>query len=614
MGVYEKNIEKLELKDPQLAEKLLGIDDSDVEVLYSKTAFPIVRYNNMYISSAYDPEREAVTRVNGIDNLNASTMVVSFGFGMGYELRELCNRVYSNPATLIIAIVCNLKIFKKAMACNDLTDLIMLERLLIMDGTREDFNSYFFTHYSNAVIYTEKVTYFLHPIISNLEQETVKRCAQNLRSSLFNSMVTFGNAVFDTLDGIKQILDNTAAIINSPDLTGLKGCFKGIPAICVATGPSLDKNIGDLKAAVGKAVIFAGESNIAKLRNEGVKFDAACIIERVDEVYEISLGRKPIEGDVVFFGDAVVKSIVFEQHKGKNIVVFRSTTEAESIFSRYLDNLNDIPIGLSVAHMNLAIANYLGFSPIILVGQDLAYSEEGKHHASKTLYDNAGSSFYDYENFLTTEIYVKGINGDMVRSNNNWKSFLDIFAAMIAENNMDCIDATEGGAYIPGTKVMTLKEAMNEYCSKELEIDFRNSFREPDNKEKEKREVSIRRLAEDQICSVENSIRIVEDTIGLIESFNSKIKYIDKYKDYMAKKLDEINFNYKELMSDKLFAFVMQPVAINYARESSSLRLLNGQKECEEFCNMQMKYYEQFRDILKIELEIFKKWSDSTCQ
>lgn len=614
MEVFKKNIKMLELKDPQLAEKLLGIDDSDVEVLYSKTAFPVVRYNNMNISSVYDPIREAVTRVDNVDNLNASTLVVCFGFGMGYELREICNRVYSNPAALIVVIICNLKIFKKAIACNDLSDLIMLERLLILDGTREDFNSHFFTHYSNTVIFTGKITYFLHPIISKLEQETVKRCAESLRSSLFNSMVAFGNAVFDSLDGIKQILDNTTAVINSPDLTSLKGFFKGIPAICVATGPSLDKNIGDLKAAVGKAVIFAGESNIAKLRNEGVKFDAASIIERVDEVYEISLGKKPIEEDVVFFGDAVVKNIVFEQHKGKNVVVFRSTTEAENIFSRYLDNLNDISIGLSVAHMNVAIANYLGFSPIILVGQDLAYSEEGKHHASKTLYDNAGSSFYDYENFLTTEIYVKGINGDMVRSNNNWKSFLDIFAVMIAENNMDCIDATEGGAYIPGTKVMTLKGAINQFCSKDLDIDFRTLFREPDNKEKEKRKDSIRSLVEEQLGNVEKSMRIVQDTIDLIEKFSSLIEFIDKHKDYLTKKLDEINSNYRELISDRLFAFVMQPIMINYARESSSLRLLNSQEECRAFCNMQMKYYKQFRDILEIELEIFKKWSDSTCQ
>ena len=96
----------------------------------------------------------------------------------------------------------------------------------------------------------------------------------------------------------------------------------------------------------------------------------------------------------------------------------------------------------------------MGFETVILVGQDLAYTDD-KSHADGTFRETMPK-----EN-TESMIRVKGNYQDTVPTLTNLKIYLEWFADYIKgakeRGNFRVINATEGGAYIEGTELMTLK-------------------------------------------------------------------------------------------------------------------------------------------------------------
>ena len=120
--------------------------------------------------------------------------------------------------------------------------------------------------------------------------------------------------------------------------------------------------------------------------------------------------------------------------------------------------------GGSVACNAFSIAVFLGFTEIILVGQDLAYPN-GKEH-TKDAYDNeAENKLKDGKRYFE----VEDIYGGKVLTEENMDAYRLWFETQIVRYpKLHVIDATEGGAKIRGTEIITLKEAIDRECS-ELE-------------------------------------------------------------------------------------------------------------------------------------------------
>ncbi|QIB27503.1 motility associated factor glycosyltransferase family protein [Caloranaerobacter azorensis] len=143
--------------------------------------------------------------------------------------------------------------------------------------------------------------------------------------------------------------------------------------------------------------------------------------------------------------------------------------------------------------MSLSLADYMGCNPIILIGQDLAYTD-GKIHAQNSTYEFDGNN----ENLGKDLIEIEDIYGNKVYTSKVWLSFLRWFELYIRENpEKEYIDATEGGAKIKGTNIMTLNEAIEKYCTEEINIAERLKNIDSSNSELvEKITYSLRKLQE----------------------------------------------------------------------------------------------------------------------
>lgn len=234
-----------------------------------------------------------------------------------------------------------------------------------------------------------------------------------------------------------------------------------IPAIVVSAGPSLNKNIKELKKAKNRAFIVAVDTAVKPLVNAGI----------IPDLYVVVDGLKPIE--LFDFEEArqipMMPSItsarrVLDNHTGKKIFFFEGQTLVYNLMAMNGIPFSSVACGGSVACSAFSLVYKLGFERIILVGQDLALTGN-KTHADGTFQKKM-------EEVDTSHcLMVEGNYEKEVPTRGDFKLYLDWFNYYIAGcEGIHVINATEGGAKIQNTEIMTLSDAIERECGKEVDI------------------------------------------------------------------------------------------------------------------------------------------------
>lgn len=238
---------------------------------------------------------------------------------------------------------------------------------------------------------------------------------------------------------------------------------RSIPAIIVSAGPSLDKNIEGLKKAVGKAFIIVVDSALKSVYLHDIRPDITITID-------------PEKDAMLFMNTAFLNCpIVVHSKSNKEILNVHNGKrfyfdEPDSYISLLIEETTGVKItgletGGSVANNAFGLAHILGFKKIILIGQDLAYTGEKVHASDAYGGDKVESSIY--ENSLKK---VEDVFGNQVLAPPDMEIYRKWFENKIVQYPyLEVIDATEGGAKIEGTKIMTLKEAIETYCIEEFD-------------------------------------------------------------------------------------------------------------------------------------------------
>ncbi|EAI4931300.1 motility associated factor glycosyltransferase family protein, partial [Campylobacter jejuni] len=264
-----------------------------------------------------------------------------------------------------------------------------------------------------------------------------------------NHNLMHGNDPKDALQGIEQFVYNLPQMITHPSYKELLSKRKGISdtAIIVSTGPSLTKQLPLLKKYANKATIFCADSSYPILAKHGIKPDYVCMLERdeiVAECFNNDFGE--FDKDIIFLVASLVhkKTISYlEKNQRKYILIIKGQP-----FARYLelDNYGYINGGMSVSHMAYELAENLGHKNIILIGQDLAYAENGNSHPDD--YQNSAN----YESQMYEHILTEAYGGKKeIKTHEVWIFFKQILEAMIIKYHITTYNCTEGGARIEGT-------------------------------------------------------------------------------------------------------------------------------------------------------------------
>ncbi|EAI9790545.1 motility associated factor glycosyltransferase family protein [Campylobacter coli] len=273
-------------------------------------------------------------------------------------------------------------------------------------------------------------------------------------------------------------------------------------AIVVSAGPSLAKQLPLLKAYQDKAVIFCADGALSMLEKEGIVPDYVTNLDFTDLAMNF-FQNKENKTSLNMLSCATHPSLVhFLDNKS---VVLRD----DPLYQRF--NLNDfgyIDTGTHVSHFSYTLALALGFKNIIMIGQDLAFDEEGNSHSKGF---DFGEKFSGEENIDKLKVPAYGGKGEVL-THITWNDYRIKLEYLFACNSKEAkfYNATEGGARINFTEELSFKE-----CCEKLLTKFKPKFELPKSLTKNRSDKLLVKFKEKIQKDQENAKRFLDDALAL---------------------------------------------------------------------------------------------------
>ncbi len=480
-SILELNLTALNANSPQLAATMRSIDLAgfQAEIVRTKTSAPSLRVISPesgkpeLLHSAYDPLREAQRWAESAV-LETPTNIAVLGMGLGYHLHTLVKQQQRLLRHLII-IEQDPRIMWIALSSLDMRSIINREGTLFIIGAEPeadclaehltDVRSDMIIHNCHFLSHSQSLR--MSPNYYNSIKETLLQMLTHDEVNMRTNMENQGRNQFN-------IYMNLPAMIKGYALKDCQGLMQGVPAIVSAAGPSLDKNIDQLKALNDNAAVF------------------------IVDTAQITFKKHGFIPDVVITADPTPLNFShFEKidNLGNSILAFHPESQ-RAITQKYIDHPYLLPLfdpniplldylfdldevngrmerAMNVGHIALNLALHMGCSPIILIGFDMAFPRNGgTTHAQ----DGAVSRTIDpMQQDGTVNIggkagkaiaesgkmtLVPGYYGDEVPTTVPFSLYIRALEKTAAQSNVEIIDATEGGALIKGMKRMPLQEAL----------------------------------------------------------------------------------------------------------------------------------------------------------
>lgn len=413
-----------------------------------------------YIHSKYDPLREAETLIGKYRQQieDGDVHVIFYGIGLGYHVSVFCE-LYPNVAFSVFEPVPEM--LECYLSNKDLSDLSVKSLKDLVLGDSEEETLRFLQHHlrkmAKRVVLIELPSH-LRAFPKQYEKwsSLLKRTARDRRSSIRT------NFAFQKRWTINAML-NFKAILETPNILQEKrGAFQGIPALLVAAGPSLDDEIKNLRYIKenGLAYIFSVGSAINALLHHGIKPDAACTYDPTPKnkvVFE-RVVEQGISDIPLIFGSTVG----FETLRDYPGPMYHMITSQDTVSPFYLrpydgEELSRVSDAPSIAVVTVQLLHQLGFSPIILVGQNLAYRADSEY-ASGIEYHSEKLG----EAQLAKAVTVKDVYGNNVYTSESLNRMRLALEAVIRDaTGIEVINTTKGGAHIEGTEFEELQQVVN---------------------------------------------------------------------------------------------------------------------------------------------------------
>lgn len=423
---------------------------------------------NLYLNSRYEAKLWASQWCEQFENVTYRTKFIVLGIINGMYIQALHEKY---PDNTIIFCEIYPELEQIALEHVDFSKIVDRNVFPVMGKERRRA----FKDYLNTMIaYSDykQIIFCTTPNYAKVDAQTY----QAFRSIYMNRMeqLFFGRNTLISDEGYRResFLNNLFIFPKQYVLGQLVENMKGTDvsdraAIIVSAGPSLDKNIALLKEAKNKALLIAVDAAARPMVKVGVCPD---LIVTIDPVKDESILQQEDLLKCPMVPNSYSHYKTLRQHQGPLYFPTSETKYSEMIYRRYGKEMYRLESGGSVANNALSLAELLGFHTVILVGQDLAYPN-GKVHAQEAVYQNCLDNDID-----TSEkdryFEVDANDGGKVLTEGNMDAYRRWFEEKAAEGVTRIINATEGGARIKGTEIMTLKEALAETCQGKADLHF----------------------------------------------------------------------------------------------------------------------------------------------
>lgn len=550
------------------------INELHIEKMLTKTGQEILKVNNYFVHSKYNPEEEAKRLAEKYYIPHHAHIV--FGYGCGYLVDALLRRFQFDEKLIVV---------DPLLDNGSVTVKEAHRQLIIFNSTViEDFD----VHLRN---FTKGIrTTFQVFCLSNYDKlfpnmyKTILLKVKDVQMSNWTNDITLIQYAEQWQNNFTDNLFNFKKDFNLSLLHEAYNC----PIIIASGGPSLSKQLPLLKKIRDSVIVIAAGSTIRSLLAENIYPDYVVSVEGAETNYG--------HFEDLLLDHTVLIYTLFNQPKVRNSFkkqCYVADTAGWAAFTRYTrEELKlELPImlgGASVANHTFSIAQYISTGPIAFIGQDLAFTKNNATHATS----NNQAKHVDEEYLAKHKAFqVEGYYGDLIWTTPPFYSMKLDFEKIIriAPPKVPFFNCTEGGLKINGFNQISFAEFCENYV--------------PDKKVRMKEHDPVNKINFDVIQLLQKQIKLYDKLVDILtkglrelESNPSKA-YFEKR---VLKKLDQTEKKSQELFKQLPIESCVSPI---------TMKVMRGYlpKENETAEETYKRIYNQTKDLYSELIKVIKK-------
>ena len=285
----------------------------------------------------------------------------------------------------------------------------------------------------------------------NFYQATLRQIHQHIHLNIFN----LGTLIYRGPMWQFNTITNLPSLFFNPSIESLSNVFSGKPAVVVGAGPSLDRSKYELaKHADGFVVISTGTA-LKPLQQAGIRPD---LVVAVDGSSKTAPQFETDCGDLYLGCSSLVFPPVLEKFKGN----FNGAMSANPI-GQWLNQAKKKPGTIAAAGTvtttAIDIARKMGCGPILCLGVDLCFEDDGTTHSTHSMY---------HQNKVDTSrlTRVAGNYQPEVFTSEQFHCYICLLEQYIQDHDQTTfINITSQGARIEGMD-LEAPERLGDYASK----------------------------------------------------------------------------------------------------------------------------------------------------
>ncbi len=389
------------------------------------------------LCSPRNPDSEARSAIKAQAGQFPPSPLVLIGVGVGHRIKAALEMTPADGR--VVAVILNRPAFLSGIKENLLSEALRDERLELVLGDQKGIVEL------SRILDEPKGAVVIHGPAMRVAEDFAAdavRLAQNIS--------TYGHASSKLMHAIRDnYRANLKHLCMDTPLRVLRNLAQGMPVAIVGAGPSLESAAKELGNYRNKLFVICVEAAIAPLHRMGLSADLAVSVDPFK--HNARQCRTLPEYPPLVYMPSVHPEVP-ENWENTRIVALPKGDRLAEAMDREL-GVGLLNSGGIVGTAAMALADYLGGNPLILVGMDLAFTHDKSHAFRRDKAVEAKESPY-----LTK---VAAIGGGTVLTNATFKraiAWFELFANGRPPGS--CIDAGAAGALKQGYALMGLGEAI----------------------------------------------------------------------------------------------------------------------------------------------------------
>jgi len=433
----------------------------------------VVCLDGRALHSRRDPLGEARRHVAGLP-LEEMDVAILFGYGSGHVARAIARRM---PRGRVGVFEPNRAVLRVGLTHGPIPDNVFV--LPCELSLKQFLHQSLHAH--------KKVSLVRWPPSERTDPAAFGQAARIVKEALDRTRIVQRTRRI-RLDGWRRsFLENLPRLAEAAGIGQMAHALCGRPAIVVAAGPSLDRNIEHLARVPRGVAILAVNTAAGALARAGIEPTAIVCVESLD--VSPQLADLPFLRRLPLFLELSAHPALWRLPAAR-IVAMALDNASMSLFAERLAPGVRLSGGFCVANAAAALAYRLGAAEIVLVGQDLAYPD-GRMYAQGTIFEDIRIETRDGTLSMHNTDCKEAIERSMgeaaptmtprarplhevpaygdagtVPTTRDFMMFRDWYAwngAYLARQGIACINATEGGARIPNWEERPLADLVTRW-------------------------------------------------------------------------------------------------------------------------------------------------------